>query len=44
MLYGASLEAIALQKEGFLQVLSKALLFKHKLMAINVQETFSVKL
>lgn len=40
MLYGFSLEAIALQKEGFLQVLNKALLFKHKLTAINVQETF----
>lgn len=29
MLYRFSLEAIALQKEGFLQVLNKALLFKH---------------
>lgn len=41
VLYEFSLEAIALQKESFLQVLNKALLFKHKLTAINVQETLS---
>lgn len=42
--YEFSLEAIALQKESFLQVLNKDMLFKHKLTAMNVQETFSVKL
>lgn len=44
MLYEFSLEAIALQKEHFLQVLNKALLFKQNLIAMNVQGTFSVKL
>lgn len=42
-LYRFSLEAVALQ-QGFLQVLNKALLFKHELTATNVQETFSPKL
>lgn len=38
------LGAAASQKEGFLQVLNRALLLKHKLTAANVQGTFPVKL